>query len=628
MLNYSLNCKFYSVFLHFYQIMGKDLSGLVVFKPVILRILLLVIGLILSGCAQLKPKAESGSEPGAAQPQSASKPMASPQPEKDMAQIELTAAEMYRVMLAEMLVVKGDVRTGFSVMHDVAALTRQPELAERAFKLSMATYDLASIASAAALWRDVSPEEPLAWKASYIMQARDGRVDEAISSWSRFQQLSGQDLVHVLMETGVRVTQAVPAGHGLVFLQQLRQKYPQSLVMHYVLGMASEAYKQYALAIKQLESTIAQINSETSHEMGSELRQQLYRESYYLLANAYLKSGQSELGLVRLADYIKAHPKDWKFQERYARMEVKVGRFDLAESRYLKVVENEPDANTSKLSAALLMLEREAYDEAEALLVELESVLPYRSSALYYLGVSAQRQQKLTQAKRYFQQITTRDYLLDARLHMAEIDFPNVGLVKTLEALDAIEVTEVDDKVKLLQAKAIFYNKAGEKQKSIVVYDQAIALQDQKVELYLMQAMLFYDLALFEQYEANLKQALAIDGDDVEILNALGYFYAEQQREFVYAQQLLDKALTLAPNRYYILDSRGWLAYQQGHYQEAEKFLSRALALQVDEEVLVHLIHTLWKLDRREEAKKLWVEYRNQYPQNEVLQTLILDLMK
>ncbi|WP_158236036.1 lipopolysaccharide assembly protein LapB [Hydrogenovibrio sp. SC-1] len=606
------------------------MSGFVVFKPVILRVLLLVIGLVLSGCAQLKPKVESafGLDAAQTQPESVSKPEDSQQSGKDVSKIELTAAEMYRVMLAEMLVVKGDVRTGFSVMHEVATLTRQPELAERAFKLSMATYDLASIASAAALWRDVSPDEPLAWKASYIMQARDGRIEEAISSWSRFQQLSGKDLVHVLMETGVRITQAVPVEHGTAFLQQLHQKYPQSLVMRYVLGMASEAYKQYALAIRQLESTIAQIDSETSNEMGAELRQQLYRESHYLLANAYLKSGQSELGLVRLADYIKAHPKDWKFQERYARMEVKVGRFDLAESRYLKVVENEPDANTSKLSAALLMLEREAYDKAEVLLIELESVLPYRSSALYYLGVSAQRQHQLTQAKRYFQQITTHDYLLDARLHMAEIDYPEVGLVKTLEALDAIDVTETADKVKLLQAKAIFYNKAGEKQKSIMVYDQAIALQDQKVELYLMQAMLFYDLAQFEQYEANLKQALAIDGDDVEIMNALGYFYAEQKREFVYAQQLLDKALTLAPNRYYILDSRGWLAYQQGQYQEAEKFLSRALALQVDEEVLIHLIHVLWKLERQEEAKKLWVDYRNQYPQNEVLQTLILDLMK
>jgi len=141
-----------------------------------------------------------------------------------------------------------------------------------------------------------------------------------------------------------------------------------------------------------------------------------------------------------------------------------------------------------------------------------------------------------------------------------------------------------------------------------------------------MQAMLFYDLSLFEQYEANLKQALDIDGDDVEILNALGYFYAEQKRELAYAQQLLEKALLLAPNRYYILDSRGWLAYQQGRYQEAESYLRQAFKLQVDEEVLVHLIQTLWKMERFKEAKKLWVDYKDQFPQNEVLQSLIINL--
>lgn len=608
--------------------MGKDLFGFDVLKSVVFRAALLMTGLVLSGCAQLEPRADAPtkadfeeSAPSAKQ-QSVSKVDSV----QDSAKIELTAAEMYRVMLAEMLVVKGDVRSGFKIMQEVSTMTRQPELAERTFKLSMATYDLAAIASAAKLWRDVSPDEPMAWKASYIMQARDGRIDEAVSSWHRFHQLSGQNLVHDLMESGVRVTQAVPSKHGMAFLQQLQRKYSQSQVMHYVLGMAAEAYKQYDMAIKHLEITIAEID-QNDFDGQVAYKNQIYRESHYLLANAYLKSGQAETGLARLRDYIEQHPKDWKFQERYARMEVKVGHFDLAEARYLKVIKNEPSANTSKLSAALLMLEREAYDKADALLIELESVLPYRSSALYYLGVSSQRQNQLVSAKRYFQQITTRDYLLDARLHMAEIDYPQVGLNQTIEALDAIEVTEVEDKVKLLQAKAVFYSKSGEKQQAITAYDQAIALQDQNIELYLMQAMMFYELAQFEQYEANLKQALAIDQDDVEILNALGYYYAEQ-KELLYAKQLLDRALVLAPNRYYILDSRGWLAYQQGHYKEAEEFLSKAFNLQVDEEVLIHLIQALWKLDRHAEAKELWVAYRNQFPQNEALQTIILDLME
>ena len=606
--------------------MGKDLTKIAQIKTVVLALLgLNLIGL--SGCGQLTTKPVTASE-STADASTGDATTLTTSDKMELNDINLSPEDMYRVLLAEMLVVKGDVASGFKLMNQVAVKTRQPKLAERSFKLSMATYDLKAIDSAATLWREVSPEEPLAWKASYIMQARNGKIEEAVSSWQSFQTLSSKDVEHDLMETAVRLTQAVQPENGMAFLQRLHQVFPQNLVMNYALGMAAESYRYFDVAIEQLDHTLQKLPKSEAAVIDVELKKQLFRESHHLLASAYLNSGQSEIGLVRLDGFLQNHPQDWQFQELYARMEVKVGRFELAEARYLKVVENEPDANTSKLSAALLMLEREAYQQAEALLKELASELPYRSSALYYLGLAAQRQQHFDQAKQYYQQITTRDYLLDARLHIAEIDFPKIGLTKTLAALDAISVTDVADQVKLLQAKAMFNNKAGEKQAAIALYDQAIALQDQKVALYLMQAMLFYELSLYEQYESNLKRALAIDGDDVEVLNALGYFYAEQKRELGFAQQLLEKALTLAPNRFYILDSRGWLAYQQGHYQEAETFLSQAFKLQVDEEVLIHLIQALWKLERYEDAKKLWVDYRDKFPQNKVLQSIIVDLMR
>lgn len=581
------------------------------------------------GCSQLSPKPNEMSTSDQVQsPVQSENATQSSLAEENSVDLLLSPQDMYRVLLAEMLVGKGEAQAGYELMYLVALKTRNPQLTERTFKLSMMTYDLNAISQASHLWREVSPEEPLAWKASYIMQAREGDIDSAVASWNRFHALTTNSLAFDVMESVVRLTQAVQPENGMAFLQQLYQQFQPAVVVDYALGMAAEAYKQYDMAIKQLQKTLVKLSSEVSDEQEAQLNEQLYRESNHLLANAYLKSGQSELGLVRLADYAKKHANDAKFQERYARLEVKVGQLDLAEARYMRVIKNEPDAHTSKLSAALLMLEREAYAKAEPLLQQLMSVMPYRSSALYYLGLASQRQQKWDQAKQYFKQITTDDYLVDARLHMAEIDFAKVGLDKTIEELDALVLNEVADQVKILQAKAIFYNRAGEKQKSIVIYDQAIALQDQKIELYLMQAMLFYDLSLFDQYEANLKQALAIDANDVEVLNALGYFYAEQKRELSYAQQLLEKALLLAPDRYYILDSRGWLAYQQGRYQEAESYLSQAFQQQVDEEVLIHLIYTLWKLERYDEAKKLWVNYRAQFPNNEVLQNLIVDLMQ
>jgi len=90
---------------------------------------------------------------------------------------------------------------------------------------------------------------------------------------------------------------------------------------------------------------------------------------------------------------------DWLMQERYARLEVKAGFYQQAEKRYLRIIKNEPKAYTSKLSVALLRLERDDFARAEQLLKDLKEVPQYRSTALYYLGISAQEQNHLKQAK-------------------------------------------------------------------------------------------------------------------------------------------------------------------------------------------------------------------------------------
>ncbi|MBD3611319.1 MAG: tetratricopeptide repeat protein [Hydrogenovibrio crunogenus] len=339
-----------------------------------------------------------------------------------------------------------------------------------------------------------------------------------------------------------------------------------------------------------------------------------------------MKSNQAALGLKRLEDYVDEHDDDWLMQERYARLEVKAGFYQRAEKRYLRIIENEPKAYTSKLSVALLRLERDEFASAEKLLVELQDVPQYRSTALYYLGVSAQEQNHLKQAKGYYGLIQSQDYLVDAQLHIAEIDFSTIGLQKTIQNLNAVKASSPEDQIKLYRGKAVFYNLSGEKEKAIEEYSQALAIDQNQVELYLMQAMLFYDLKQFDRYETNLKKALSINPNDVDVLNALGYFYAEQNRELDQATELLDKALSLAPDRYYVLDSRGWLAYQKGQYKEAESYLKRALDIQLDDEVLIHLIHTQWRLNKKTAATRLWKKYHSKFPDNQRLQRILLDL--
>jgi len=81
----------------------------------------------------------------------------------------------------------------------------------------------------------------------------------------------------------------------------------------------------------------------------------------------------------------------------------------------------------------------------------------------------------------------------------------------------------------------------------------------------------------FQNTEKHLVAYLEINPDDPDVLNFLGYFYAEHNVHLDKAEELLNRALKQDPENPYYLDSLGWIYYKQGKAQEAEELIRRAL---------------------------------------------------
>ncbi|WP_157760782.1 tetratricopeptide repeat protein [Hydrogenovibrio halophilus] len=556
---------------------------------------------------------------------------------------ELDPQVMYEVLLGEMLALKGAQNDAFRILFPLAEQTRDPGLAERAFQLSMATFDLEAIQAATDLWREISPESSVAWKASYLMAVRDGDQSKAREHWDRYRAVSEQTLDQDLVQAAMRLRQTAPAESGLAFMQWLLQTHPEKATVQYGMGLVLHAYQQYSPAIDYLNKAIggfevmlsdvtpawpASLSQQFRNEMAPEgfaqpWLLQVYRQAHLLMAESYLGVDRPQSGLDALADYVEAYPDDWAMQERYARLEVKAGFYHQAEQRYQAVVNHRPDAHQTRLALALLRLEQGDYEGAIEPLEQLKATRSFESAARYYLGRIAQQQGEEEQARAYYESVVDSEYGLDARLHLAELTYDQLGLEATLEQLSALSPESVEDKVRVLRARALFYRKAGQLDQAIDQYQDAIALTPDNVGLYLKQAMLQFEAERFEAYEATLKQALDLAPAHAELLNALGYFYVEQNRELEQATELLDKAVALAPGQFHILDSRGWLAYKKGELKDAERYLRKALSMQMDPEVLAHLIEVLWVDGQKREARALWQKHRSSFPDHEPLQTLI-----
>ena len=94
------------------------------------------------------------------------------------------------------------------------------------------------------------------------------------------------------------------------------------------------------------------------------------------------------------------------------------------------------------------------------------------------------------------------------------------------------------------------------------------------------------------------------------------------------ARKLVEKALEISPEDYFIIDSLGWLLYREGDLKGAARELRRAYSGRPDAEIGAHLGEVLWMLGEREEARRIWDEALKAGPDNETLQKTIKRLRK
>jgi Flp pilus assembly protein TadD len=151
------------------------------------------------------------------------------------------------------------------------------------------------------------------------------------------------------------------------------------------------------------------------------------------------------------------------------------------------------------------------------------------------------------------------------------------------------------------------------------VYDEAIAQNGRDVRLLYARALFRIGDDDVAGLEADLRQILALDPENPQALNALGYTLADRTDRHLEALGYIQRAIAAQPNDGAFVDSMGWVQYRLGNLSEALMYLKRAYQLVQDGDVAAHLAEVLWMSDQREEARALWREALQQWPDSAVL---------
>ncbi|WP_091739298.1 tetratricopeptide repeat protein [Phenylobacterium immobile] len=150
----------------------------------------------------------------------------------------------------------------------------------------------------------------------------------------------------------------------------------------------------------------------------------------------------------------------------------------------------------------------------------------------------------------------------------------------------------------------------GEKryEEAVTILTTVMAEQKQpNWRLLYMRGVTLSQLDRWTEAEADLRAALALQPDDPELLNFLGYSWIDRGERLPEALAMVKKAVAANPSSGAMVDSLGWAYYRMGDYKEALAKLEEAVGLDAgDPEINDHLGDVYWRVGRKDEAMFQW----------------------
>ncbi len=545
--------------------------------------------------AQQPAEAEAGPVADAAAEPAVKSPAALPrQP--------LTPDILFKFLVAEVAAQRGEIGVAESTYLDLARQTRDPRIARRATEVSMFAHDQAGALEAARLWAAAEPDSDRARQTLVALLLNEGKADEAEPI---LRTLLKQDPANGFMHLTAVMGKMRGSPAGLALVERLAADYPSLPEARFAVAQAAAGAGRAEMAIAELQQADT---LRPGWELAALLRAQILDQASHADALAFMRA------------FLAAHADAREMRLAYARALVSANHLDEARAEFTRLTTDFPRNAEVSFAAGLLSLQMGDADAARDLLTRTLEYHPRDPAAVhYYLGQTAEQMKQPDVAAAQYAQVQAGNYLVPARARQAALLAQAGKLGEARALLKATHGENEAQNVRLIQAQAELLRDGKQYPAVFAVLSDGLRRHPDSADLLYDHAMAAEKLGKLDVLEADLRRVIVLRPNDAQAYNALGYTLADRTKRLSEAIALLDKALALAPDDPFILDSVGWAQYRAGNLARAQDYLGRAYKLRADPEIAAHLGEVMWARGQRDEAGKLWQNSLQTHPQNEVL---------
>lgn len=525
---------------------------------------------------------------------------------------DLLARTVFQTLLGDLALQRGDLRLGLDAWSDLAQRTRDPKVLARAVEVASFARQYDRALELSDLWLSVEPDSQRARQTRSSLLVLANRLDELAPQLSALLEQDKANLAGNLMHLNRMLLRHPDKKAVQQLVDRVAAPYRRQPEAHFAMAQAAAAAGDRLRALDEIEQALSR---RPDWEVAALLRTQLQAEL------------SPEQAAATLLEFVSRHPGLREARLTLARLLVSVKRYDEARAHFNRLLRDHPDSPEIIYPVAILALQQ---GDSETGRKQLEHLLqtdfPDKSTVHFFLGQLASDRQQPAAAIGHYRQVTQGDQYLAARSRLAQLLWQQGQPEEARALLRETRSANSGEKTQLLLAEAQLLREAQQHEEALNLIESALVRAPDNAELLYEAALLSERLGRHDQLESRLQHLLSIKPDHAHALNALGYSWADRNIRLDEAHKLIARALALAPDDPFIMDSLGWVHYRRGDLQQARELLERAHSLKADPEIAAHLAEVLWTLERRDEASRLLREASQQHPDNDALRNTLRKL--
>jgi tetratricopeptide (TPR) repeat protein len=532
---------------------------------------------------------------------------------------------LFALLTAEIASQRGDIYSATLAYTEAAKQLRNPDLAKRAVELGLGEGQLELALRAAEVWAELSPDDKQASRSIMLLQLGTNKVEEALPALRAY--LGEVKQLETANPGASGVSTEKVALDMLMRIPDKAKAYQTGLDLF---GNQSDDLDAQTL-LAQLANSSELHNQAVGH-MNNVLRISP-QERFYVLTAQFMekRDGNTEAAMKMVDEQAQANP-DWFGARLYlARNHTQLGQWEQARQRFGEMIDLQPDNIPLYSSQGFVLTQLKDYKGAEKhFKIYLDQTAPAdrQNEVLIHATLSdmAVERKDFATALKWLDSTPNAADNIDVQLKKSALFEKQGNALAAKRVLNQYKAKNEDESVRLALAKSQLAEARKAPAEAATELEQALLTFPDQPDLLYERAMVAErqdDLPRVEQY---LKRLIAVNPDNPHGYNALGYTWAENNIRLNEAMELIKKAVELAPNDPFILDSLGWVHYRLGDIDNAETALKKAYDLRQDEEIGLHLLEVLIQSGKKDEARQLGQKLSVRYPESKPLQKLVQQL--